>query len=1077
MLNNLVNSTGSYCSSYNKTISCLCEDVTELFECYNEVKCQSDENCQSLQKLSTYIDCDNGNIDANDISASTAFINGLVSCGINSDSITANNVCATCKLETECVEAENITADNLNISSISANNLTGLSSLTVEGQATVDKLLVDEIESSGNITASSIETTTAEVTTLESTNIDSSNISATCVDTDTIEAEDAVIENACIGNLSTSCFTSDEIATSKISSTCLSVPKLETSGGITGTGTIDTTSSVWKEIRIPLFTGTVQFYTDEWKVTIVGGREFIWEDESLEYLKFISNDGEAVTVAVDWDGEVYYTYDTAGTAPVITLVDNTGTTPSNNYTYVMQDSGVLRGDVLIYQDKEFTNQGLTILGKLQASNLEITCSESLDCLSIENLYVGNALRSDNPIEVDICARNVCIASPCTYITDCLYTDDLYANNITAGCISADCIHYNWIQVAEGIGNTPQKVVAYCNGCLANGCNVCIDDNTVYSICNCACNFYGGCLNVKCANVDSTLTACKAITITSCSDNIITYRLSVDQCAKFNGPVYIYNNIYQCGDAYCTHAENVYTCSDTITMREGADYAGEAQIKVLKYDGTNNGIIQLGTDGTLRIGDETNCQPVLTRSEAGDITDEHVLVWDATNKCAKDGGDAIVTCAYVNCIGTACKTAACDYAVSCGHLIGTSCKSAACDYAEIIGTCCKVRACTYASCIGTCCKMAAYGSAIWCGHIIGKACKNAACDYAEYIGTRCRLCAETTAIYESRCACAFAVSCGHDIGTACKNAATSTKANCYGESYNCVACADLARKVILTEYTAPSTRYIYLGNPTNNITVGCSANFQFCPTCNVMTMGSTNGAAICLIGTGSCCMAGACTKLNPKVVFASTDKQCGCLQYSQYDSVHSGAGLCWQTNTSSTWFQTDCIYANKFLDSSGVQLPTCTYVSTVGAQCKTAACTYANTIATCCRNAACTYANTIATCCRNAACSFAAACAQAVVPETSTFAYCYGNNRECVAYANKVRVSTSSSNSFYKIPFASTTGTSNLNLSLYIDSGEAYPTYNPSTNVFCAYTACVAQTLAVRNANGGFRLGSYCIYIG
>lgn len=1050
MLNDLVNSTGPYCSSYNKIIdSCICEDITELFECYNEVKSQSDENYQSLQKLSTYINCDNGNIDANNISSSTASINGLVACGINADSVTANRYCAKNKLETKCVDAENITADNLNVSNISASNITGLDSLTVEGQATVDKLLADEIETSGKVTTSSIEATTAEVTTLESTNIGASNISAVGVDTDNIDAENAIIEKACIGNLSTSCFSSDEIATSKINSTILSVPKLETSGGITGKGTIDTTSSVWKEIRIPLFTGTIQFYTDEWKVTIVGGREFIWEDESLDHLKFISNDGETVTVAVDWDAEVYYTYDTAKTAPIITLVDNTGNTPSNDYTYIMQDSGVLRGTVIIYNDKAFTNQGLTILGNLRASNLEITCGESIDCLSIENLWVGNTLRSDNPIEVDICARSVCIASPCTYITDCLYTECICSDYVSSDYVYGKKIDYGTIYAKAYNECCPRPVLSYCEGVLTTASNVCVNRDTVWSDKTCADTYYGDKLNVKCANVDNTLTARDAITTTSCSEDTTTDRLSVNQCAKFNGPAYFYDNIYQCGSAYCTHAQNIYTCSDTITMREGADFAGEAQIRVLKYDGTNNGVIQLGTDGTLRIGDEANCQPVLTRSEAGNLADGHVLVWDATNKCAKDGCESIVTCAYVNCIGKECKTAACNYATS----VGSECKTAACTYASCIGSECKSVSCSFASS---------------CGHNIGTACKTAACNYAASVGTECK-----------NASCAFASSCGHEIGTACKNAATSTKANCFGNSYNCVACSELARKNILEAYNSPAPRYIYLGSPTGTITVGCHATFWFCPTCNIMTMGSANGSAICLIGAGSCYMSGACSKLNPKVVFASTDNQCGCLQYSQYDSVHPGAGLCWQTNQAGTWFQTDCIYANKFLDSSGVQLPSCTYVSTVAGQCKTAACTYANTVAGQCKTAACTYANTIATCCRNAACSFTVACVSAAQPDTSPFACSFGGSRTCVSASSTVWMSGSNNNTFYKLPFTcfAVASSTAQNMPLYVDSANVFPSYNPSTNTGCHYTLCVAQTLAVRNANGGFRLGAYCIYIG
>lgn len=1234
MLNDLVNSTGHYCSSYNKIIdSCVCDNIAELFECYNEVKSQSNENSCALQKLSTYINCDNGNIEANNISASSASINGILSCGISADSVTANSVCAKNKLETECVEAENITADSLNVSDISASNLTGLSSLTVEGQATVDKLQADEIETAGKVAASSIETTTAKVTTLESANIDASNISAVCIDTNSIDAEDAVIENACIGKLSTSCFSSDEIATSKINSTSLSVPKLETSGGITGKGTIDVTSSVWKEIRIPLFTGTIQFYTDEWKVTVTGGREFIWEDESLDHLKFISNDGETVTIAVDWDGEVYYTYNVAKNEPIISLVDNTGHIQANDYTYIMQDSGIKRGTVLIYQDKEFTNQGLTILGKVKASNLEITCGESIDCLSIGNLCVGNSIISDNPIEVNICARNFCVSSPCTYIDNCLYADHLEANCICAnGHLWADNLYFDMIQMVNCV-EKPKSVVAYEDGLLCDSYKVCVDDDTVYSQKSCACDFYGnlhgkandtccfdgrlfcdacfeilsgkackaeladfaqrtciwcrfgqddpgcygyvpfadykdkclffgradgnimanpfivynsyglvcmelrGCLCVKGSPliVDDSIDSDEmhtgylrvkqnALITQLCSCNDYTEKLCVHGCSKFRGPVYFYDNIYQCGKAYCTHAQNIYTCSDTITMREGADFAGNAQIKVLKYDGTNNGVIQLGTDGTLRIGDENSCQPVLTRSEEADICDGHVLVWDATNRCAKDGGDAIVTCDYVNCVGKECKNAACKY----GCIVGTQCKTAACNYATSVGTQCKTAACTYADTVAFCNVNTCQGIGVMgVARVIDAQCWTKP-GYWAYMTTKdgpngywnhvikmdwstgvdvwgsgisiptynapqngihykVRCCGGTTGwtlvpditcvqnlglscrSLAEACACDFAATCGHEIGTSCKNAATSTKANCYGNNYSCVACANSARKVDLESYNATNRRFIYIGQPDATKNIGCNPNLWFCPTCNIMVMGDKCGSALCLVGTGSCCVGGVCSKLNPKIVFASFDNQCGCLQYTQYDGVHPGAGLCWMTNQAHTWFQTDCVYANKYLDADGVALPTCGYVSTVGGQCKSAACSFAvscgHEIGTSCRSLA-----------EACACAFAATCAQAVVPETSTFAKCYGNSTNCVAYANQVRVGVSSGSAYYKIPFTGTTGTTTSNQSLYIDNANAFPSYNPSTNVFCGYTVCVAQTLAVRNANGGFRLGNYCIYI-
>ena len=94
-----------------------------------------------------------------------------------------------------------------------------------------------------------------------------------------------------------------------------------------------------------------------------------------------------------------------------------------------------------------------------------------------------------------------------------------------------------------------------------------------------------------------------------------------------------------------------------------------------------------------------------------------------------------------------------------------------------------------------------------------------------------------------------------------------------------------------------------------MTIGCNANLWFCPGCNVLAMGGRDGATICLVALGSDSMAGDSTKYNPKIVFDTMDGQQGYLQYSAYDSIHAGAGLCWVSNQGSTWFDTDNIYAN------------------------------------------------------------------------------------------------------------------------------------------------------------------------
>lgn len=930
MLNDLVNNTGNIGSSTERELydkQC----IEEIYGCINDVQCIACKNTQDIKDIK-----DTQDISVKSVSSTSVTTTSITTSGIKSDNVGTKCINVSDKATVGSLESGDIKAEDIEANSIHTKNIDGLNSLTVEGDVWADKVHTDNLDVVGCIKAERLDTDKVCTEVIETDISKTRALEAECAYVGCFITPEANINNACIGNLSTSNFSSDAIDVSRITSTSLSVPKVETSGGITGKGTIDTTSSVWKEIKLPLFTGTVQFYTDEWKVTVIGGREFIWEDPSLEHLKFISNDGETVTVAVDWDGEVYYTYNVAKEEPTITLEDNVGHTENNNHTFIMQNSGLPRGTVFIYQDKEYANQGIDILGKLKASNLEITCSQSMDCVSIEHLNIGSSLISENPIKVDLCARCFCIASPCSYISNCLYTNNIESDNIC------------------------NKESIYTKDLYADNVNVKREINTT-KVCSC--------------------------------DNV-TEKLYVNECSEFHGPAYFYDNIYQCGETWCTHAQNVYTCSDTITMREGATFAGPAQIKVLKYDGTNNGVIYLGKDGTLRVGDEANCQPVLTRSEEKDLSDGHGLIWDANNKCAKDSGEAIVTSAYVNCVGTACKKDACTYA----NNIGTECKKDACTYANTVSFC-NINVCRGRSIIGTstycdskcwgtdgnwayltfteapgnhwhyvikmdgydACRRAGlafpaddfqqngvYYKLGFCGGndgwklipditcvqkaalSCGKASETLACAYADLRSeaacawslscattlvsneetnrknddTLCLACSKAYTDTKTLDACSFAVACVQKT-----TPDTSSFAKSYGGSTNCVEYAHLARNVQLNHFTDAANRFIYLGDPNQPMNIGCNDNLWFCPTCNVLAMGGNDGATICLVSPGSDSMSGDGTKWNPKIVFDTMDGQRGCLQYSQYDTIHAGAGLCWMTNQGSTWFDTGNIYAN------------------------------------------------------------------------------------------------------------------------------------------------------------------------
>lgn len=121
-----------------------------------------------------------------------------------------------------------------------------------------------------------------------------------------------------------------------------------------------------------------------------------------------------------------------------------------------------------------------------------------------------------------------------------------------------------------------------------------------------------------------------------------------------GDLTITGNITQNGSSYETHAEQVFTTDDYITMRDGAtgglatgDYSG---FKIKKYDGTNDGALVVDNSGTARVGDVGDEQPLLTRDEAADMTNGALLRWNGTGLkaetntvtfCRKYSGSATV----------------------------------------------------------------------------------------------------------------------------------------------------------------------------------------------------------------------------------------------------------------------------------------------------------------------------------------------------------------------------------------------------------------------------------------------------
>ena len=113
---------------------------------------------------------------------------------------------------------------------------------------------------------------------------------------------------------------------------------------------------------------------------------------------------------------------------------------------------------------------------------------------------------------------------------------------------------------------------------------------------------------------------------------------------FNKDITINGNIIQKGDTYKTHAEELYTKKNIIFTREGAistlgdnEYTG---IQAVKYDGTNDGQLVFDKDGTARVGDVGDTQPLATRSEKEELVGGNLLQWDAVNNKIIDAGKTV-----------------------------------------------------------------------------------------------------------------------------------------------------------------------------------------------------------------------------------------------------------------------------------------------------------------------------------------------------------------------------------------------------------------------------------------------------
>ena len=129
-----------------------------------------------------------------------------------------------------------------------------------------------------------------------------------------------------------------------------------------------------------------------------------------------------------------------------------------------------------------------------------------------------------------------------------------------------------------------------------------------------------------------------------TDELTADELTVDNDLTVTGNASIGGNLNVTGTIITVHSEEITTEENTIKLRDGAQTAiqpGEMSgIIIENYDGQgNDSEIALDSNGTLRIGDTDDTEPVATRDEAANFTNGNYVSWDATNSRLVDSGTA------------------------------------------------------------------------------------------------------------------------------------------------------------------------------------------------------------------------------------------------------------------------------------------------------------------------------------------------------------------------------------------------------------------------------------------------------
>ena len=129
-----------------------------------------------------------------------------------------------------------------------------------------------------------------------------------------------------------------------------------------------------------------------------------------------------------------------------------------------------------------------------------------------------------------------------------------------------------------------------------------------------------------------------------TDELTADEITIDNDLTVTGNASIGGNLNVTGTIITVHSEEITTEENTIKLRDGAQTAiqpGEMSgIVIENYDGQgNDSEIALDSNGTLRIGDTNDTEPVATRDEANNFTNGNYVAWDAANSRLVDSGTA------------------------------------------------------------------------------------------------------------------------------------------------------------------------------------------------------------------------------------------------------------------------------------------------------------------------------------------------------------------------------------------------------------------------------------------------------